>query len=175
MVSFKRIHYTRLCYKPCCVTTTDEHENACPRTCCAQFLIVSRNVNQLLRIFRIAISIYSRAIHVSFFFFFFFPFSLFRDERFDSKFCHPEGNEGREEGRKEGSLNASHTRVDDALRYVTGRKEMDEYPLDASDPNGISFVLCFRDNVFETQFSRQIALKIYRPRRDRKRLKKATR
>lgn len=151
---------------------TDEHENACPRTCCAQFLIVSRNVNQLLRIFRIAISIYSRAIHVSFFFFFlsFFPFPR-RALRFEIL----PSRRRRKEGRKKGSLNASHTRIDDALRYVTGRKEMDEYPLDASDPNGISFVLCFRDNVFETQFSRQIALKIYRPRRDRKRLKKATR
>lgn len=73
------------------------------------------------------ISINSRAIHV----YFFFP-----SPRQDSKFeisPIPKAKEGR------GSLSVNHTRgsMMDSLRYVSGGKEMDEDPLDSSDPNGI--------------------------------------
>lgn len=71
------------------------------------------------------ISINSRAIHVYF-------FSLLRDSKFEISPI-PKAKEGR------GSLSVNHTRgsMMDSLRYVSGGKEMDEDPLDSSDPNGI--------------------------------------
>lgn len=74
-------------------------------------LIASRNVNQLLRIFRIVISIYSRAIHVSFLSFFF-------QTRTSTRNFSIEG-EGRKE--EETVINLSHAWIDDAslARYVT--------------------------------------------------------
>lgn len=125
-------------------------------------LIVSRNVNQLLHIFRIAISIYSRANHV-FFFFSSFSFSLSRKEDFNSKFCHPEA-EGR--GRKRKLRNVSHTRGSMMLRFVTqlGRKEMDE-----EFRSFFVFEITFSKRILPTNRFKNISVL------DRKRLKKASR
>lgn len=92
-------------------------------------LIASRNVNQLLRIFRIVISIYSRAIHVSFLSFF------FPNENFNSKFFD---RGRRKEGR--GNGNKLEPRVDRwcfacSLRNLRKKEDGRVYSLDSSDSN----------------------------------------
>lgn len=142
-----------------CYYTTDEHENACPRTCCAQFLIVSRNVNQLLRIFRIVISINSRAIHV-----YFFSATGFQIRNF----AYPEG-----EGRKRKLKRKPHAWIDDGFASLRKWRKGDgrgSARLERSKRNFRSFFVF--EITFSKQFFQQIALKIYS---DRKRLKKAAR